>query len=252
MTIGYIQGDLSMPLVHAYLKLVLKRWECVKDVFRIEVVDCIKPGGDLLYLPTGGSRRELLTQGMFDPAKGRSPQEIASIMSQYRYMKQIAEGDPCWIMEHDAVLRPDHEEQFRITLQKAPDTLVCNIGIAMECYTVHPEVAKKFCFFVENDFDHKHKGPMGMLHTACDLYSKQINNKTRNVWWPKKGRKNETGLSHDVSSAFSSPMRTISAPVTQVMDKNFGSTVTDRPNVNPDYDEKTHPNFEFVTLDLNH
>ena len=239
--IGYIQGDLSMPLVHAYLKLVLKRWECVKDVFDIEVVDCIKPNQDLVDL----------SSNMFNPDKGRSPQEIASIMSQYRFMKRIASGDPCWIMEHDAFLRNSKEKEFRITLGKAPDTLVCNIGIAMECYTVHPEVAKIFCEFVENDFDHKHRGPMGILHTSCDMYSKQTNNKIRNVWWPKQGKNNETGLSHDVTSAFTSPMRTIEGIVTQVMDKRFGSTVTDRVGVNPDYDKKTHPNFEFVTLDMN-
>lgn len=246
---GIMQGDLRNPIVHKYMKYALNSWKCVSDLFEIEVVQCVKPHQDLNH-PLEYKDVQLGWKS-FNPDKGRSPQEIASLLSQYRYMNQIAEGEDLFIMEHDAYLKPDGEQEFRRVMGKFKQLLVCNVGIAMECYTCRPEVAKIFCELVENDYDHSYRGPMTFLHVACDMYSKQTNNKGRNVWWPKSGQKNETGLSNNVSSAHRNPMLTIPSPVTQIMDKRFGSTVTDRPNVDPNYHEKTHPNFEFVTLDLN-
>lgn len=245
---GYMQGDLRNPIVHKYMKYALKRWECVSDVFQVNVVQCVKPHEDLNH-PLEYKTVQLEWKSL--DRKNRSPQEIASLLSQYRYMKQIAEGEKLWIMEHDAYLRSNGEAEFRRVMGKFNQLLVCNIGIAMECYTCQPQVAKIFCDLVENDSVHPYRGPMTILHMACDAYSKQIDNKSRNVWWPKQGQKNETGLSYNVTSAFRNPKLTVDAPVTQIMDKRFGSTVTDRPTIDPNYHEKTHPNFEFVTLDLN-
>jgi hypothetical protein len=246
MVRGYVQADLRSPVVHKYLQKALESWKCVEDVFEIIVVQCIKPNEDLY--DSVKYREVEIRVSDFDSSKRRSPQEIASLLSQYRYMKRIAKGEQLFIMEHDAYL--EGEEEFRRVLGKFHQMLVCNVGIAMECYTCCADVAEIFCELVENDYDHNYRGPMTILHKACDQYSQQIRNKSRNVWWPKSGQTNETGLSNDVSTAFRSPMLTIPAPVTQIIDPHFGSTVTDRERINPKYTKKTHPNFRFVELDL--
>ncbi len=121
----------------------------------------------------------------------------------------------------------------------------------MECYTAHPAVSKLFCDYVENDSAHKIKGPMSILHTVTDKYCK--NNKRRNVYWPKHGQKNETGVSRTVSESFRNPILTLPAPVTQLIDTNSGNTVTDREKQKDgsyiNYTKKTHPNFHFISLD---
>lgn len=246
MVEGYIQANLKNPIVHKYLELSLKSFRPVSDVFNINIIQCMVPGEQLKT----HDGHVILGQENFNEEKKRSPQEIASIISQYRLMRRIANGERLFIMEHDAYLFPSEEPEFRRVMGKYDQLLVCNIGIAMECYTCHPEIAKRFCEWVENDYDHKMKGPMAILHKVIDEYAKEIDNKVRNVWWPKKGQRNETGLSNTVTTAFTDPTLTIKAPITQMIDMSIGSTVTDRKGVKPKYTEKSHPNFHFVTLDL--
>lgn len=246
MVEGYIQANLKNPIVHKYLEHSLKSFEPVSDVFNINIIQCMLPGETLRE--EDGSK--IISEEDLNPHKKRSPQEIASIISQYRLMRRIREGEKLFIMEHDAYLLPEGEDEFRKVMTKFDQLLVCNIGIAMECYTCHPEIADRFCKYVENDFNHKLKGPMSILHKSADDYAKKIKCATRSFWWPKKGMSNETGLSYNVTTAFEDPVLTIKAPVTQLIDINIGSTVTDRQGIKPKYTKKSHPNFHFMKLDF--
>ena len=233
---GYMQVDLANPLAVKYHEVALKSFERVKDIFHINVVQCVTPD-TLLDLP-------------FSDKKSRSPQEKASICSQYRMMKRISQGERLWIMEHDAYLRPDHEDIFRMIMSKYQQMLTCNIGIAMECYTAHPRIANLFCEHVEKDAEITATGPMGILHNATDQFATKHKNQLGNVYWPKAGQDNKTGLSNNVSSAHRKPRKILEAPVTQLIDINHGTTVTDRPKnqVKNFYTPETHPNFHFVDL----
>lgn len=244
MITGYIQADLKNPIVHKYLEHSLQSFECVSDVFEIKVIQCITPN-EILH---DDSNQIILRFEDFDPTKNRSPQEIASLMSQYRLHRRLARGEKFFIMEHDAYLFPHGEAEFRRVLGKFDTLSVCNIGIAMECYTNCSEVSDMFCKSVEADFKHGLRGPMTILHHCADKFSQ--GNRIRNCWWPKEGMSNKTGLSHNVSTAFRNPMLTIEAPITQLIDSNQGSTVTDRPGVKPKYTPQSHPNFKFISLDF--
>ena len=229
---AFMQVDCNNPLALKYLEHALKSFERVKDIFEIHPIQCITP--------------DTLLDISFSKNKNRSPQEEASICSQYRIMKMIASGKRFWIMEHDAYLRPEYEDTFRMIMSKYTQMLTCNIGIAMECYTAHPEVAKLFCQYVENDLNTKTRGPMGILHTVTDIVSETTANQRRNVYWPKLGKQNQTGISYNVSRAFKNPHKTIDAPVTQLIDSTKGSTVTDRPKIQNLYTPESHPNFHFI------
>lgn len=242
---GFIQADLRNPVVHKYLEHSVRSFERVKDVFNIEIVQCLLPGDDV-----NDSNFESLVRyhGSFDESKGRSPQEKASLLSQYRMMKRISEGEQLFVMEHDAYLKPEGEEEFRRVLGKFHQLHVCNVGIAMECYTAQPKVAAHFCHLMETDGQHNHRGPMTFLHVAGDLISKQSGTTGRFCWWPKKGMKGETGLAHNVTTAFTKPHLTIPAPVCQLIDLNYGSTVKDRTGIKAKYTRKSHPNFHFIDI----
>ena len=67
---------------------------------------------------------------------------------------------------------------------------------------------------------------------------------------PKIGNGNKTGISSNVSNAYRKPNVVIEAPVTQLVDIRLGTTVTDRPKVNPLYKPSTHPNFKFIDISV--
>lgn len=235
---GYMQVDLNNPLAVRYHEVALKSFECVSDIFKINVVQCITPD-TLLDLP-------------FSDKKRRSPQEKASLCSQYRMHKRIADGENFFIMEHDAYLRPDQEGVFRMIMSKWEQMITLNIGIAMECYTCRRQISSLFCEFVENDQNTSTTGPMGILHTATDQWVKNNKLNVRAVYWPKLGKDNKTGISTNVTRAHRKPQVVIEAPVTQLIDTNLGTTVTDRPKtqVKNIYNLDSHPNFKFIDFSL--
>ena len=158
-------------------------------------------------------------------------------------------GNRVWMLEHDAYLLD--EKVFRDLLLKYKEKRCTMPGIAVECYNVDTETALKFCEFVENDFDHTLRGPMSILHRCTDMISKangeSVNTKTL---WPKRGKDNQTGVGPCATIAHSRPQHVIPAIVTQIVDLKHGSTVDDRGDLNPIYNEKTHPNFKFVDIML--
>lgn len=235
---AYMQVELNNPLAVKYHEVALKSFERVSDIFEINVIQCLTPD-------------TLLDTITLDPKKPRSPQEQASLHSQYRMHKRIANGERLWIMEHDAYLHPEHEDTFRMIMSKYQQMYTCNIGIAMECYTAHPIVSKMFCERVENDLKTNSTGPMGILHSVTDIITKDKNNQFNNVYWPKRGQDNKTGLGRTVTEAFQKPRKVLDAPVCQLIDEQAGTTVIDRP-INrriERYNPKTHPNFKFIDID---
>lgn len=235
---AYMQVDLNNPLAVAYMNHALKSFDRVSDIFHINVIQCITP--------------DALLDINFSPTKTRSPQEKASLCSQYRIAQRMANGEKIWMMEHDAYLIPEREEIFRIIMSKYTIMPVCNIGIAMECYTVQPKLAKMFCDLIEDDENTGLKGPMAVLHRAADRYCAQTGNNRNNIYWPKEGKENLTGISYNVSSAHKKAKVIIPSPVTQLIDTNRGTTVIDRIQAQGDklfYKKETHPNFHFISVD---
>jgi len=235
---AYMGVDLNNPLAVRYNELSLKSFECVSDVLNINVIQCITPDTLFPYLT-------------LSKHKNRSPQEEAHIHSTFRLMRRIANGERLWIMEHDAYLIPEEVDIFRRIMLKYTEMPTCNIGIALECYTVIPKVAKMFCDHVINDKKHTCRGPMSILHNVTDLYCNVNGNNRNNVYWPLKGMDNRTGISNNVSRAHVNPHVIVNSPVTQLIDESQGTTVTDRLRFqgnNKFYNSATHPNFHFVTL----
>lgn len=235
---AYMQVDLNNRLAVSYMEHALKSFDRVSDIFHINVIQCVTP--------------ETLLNVKFSSTKNRSLQEKASLCSQYRIAKRMANGEKIWMMEHDAYLIPEREEIFRMIMTKYSGMPVCNIGVAMECYTIQSKIAKMFCDLIENDANTNLKGPMSVLHRATDLYCSKVKNNKNNVYWPKEGKENLTGISYNVSLAHKKPKVIIPSPVTQLIDTNRGTTVTDRDQLQGDklfYRKETHPNFHFISVD---
>lgn len=236
-----MQVDLSSSLALKYNEVALKSFERVSDIFSIEVVQCIVPE---TLLPELSSVTERLREK-------RSPQEIASLQSNYRMAKRIAQGERFWIMEHDAYLRPEYEDKFRMIMSKwltKDSTLM--IGMANECWTTVPEIAKRYCTEVENGWS---TGPMALLHRVTEIYCNEKKVAYNDTYWPANRYKNpewcnKTGVDINVSSAYNKPRVVIDSPITQIMDENLGGTVTDRKRSFNVYDKKHHPDMKWITL----
>lgn len=222
---AYMNVDLKNPLAKKYSLHAGRSFKCVSDVFRIHVRQCITP--ETIFL-------DALKEG------DRSPQERAALNSQYVYAKRMSMGERIFYMEHDAYLRPEHEQRFRDILKNFKKFDTCLPGIAMECYSLSPRVASDFCHRLEEG--QVTRAAMGAIHQSGDR-------KGRFHLWPKKGMTNESGIARSVTKAHTEPKRTYVAPITQLVDRKQGSTVTDRPGANTIYTEKSHPNFHFIDID---
>ena len=246
LTRGIIQVDLNNDLAKKYLDLALKSWERVSDIFEIEVIQCVTPDS-------------LLEELSGIPDSGRSPQELASIHSNYRAIKRMSEGDTFWAMEHDAYLRPEHEDTFRMLMSKWENFPVAELGMANEFYTMWPEIAVRWMNLIKQGWK---SGPMGALHRATDLWCKNKKWDRRVIYWPLDWSKdprwvNMTGVSINVGSAYRDPFTIINSPVTQIVDRKYGGTVTDRPkqlrngvyDISKIYNFQLHPDVQWVDLD---
>lgn len=237
---AYMQVDLNNPLAVSYMRHALKSFDRVSDIFHINVIQCITPS--------------TLLKINFSETKNRSPQEKAALCSQYRIAKRMANGEKIWMMEHDAYLIPEREEVFRMIMTKYSSMPVCNIGVAMEFYYIRADLAKIFCEYIENDANTSAnlKGPMGILHRVADLHCAKNKNNRNNVYWPKVGKENLTGIAPNVSLAHKNPKITMPSPITQLIDTTKGTTVIDRDQLQGDklfYKKETHPNFHFISID---
>tara|TARA_R110000868_G_scaffold94549_1_gene260802 strand:+ start:15821 stop:16573 length:753 start_codon:yes stop_codon:yes gene_type:complete len=244
---GYMMCDLKNELARKYMKVALKSFECVSDIFEIEVIQCITPNALLPILKD----KYVVTQT-------RSPGEIAAMHSHYRMVKRLAAGEKFWIMEHDAYLI--NEETFRMLLSKWETFPVAEIGTSNEMYTMWQSVATEYATAIEAGTPH---GPMSTLHKVAQSWCVR-NNPGRAIYWPSNWKKdprwvNVTGVGRSVNEAYGDPAVMIHSAVTQVVDEKYGGTVQDRKNpryctdgefdITKVYTKDLHPDSYWVDLD---
>ena len=236
-----MQVDLNNPLAVAYMKHAVKSYEIVSDIFRVNVIQCVTPDTLLEELKDIPNQ---LTK--------RSPQELASLHSNYRAAKRMAAGERFWAIEHDAYLRPEHEDIFRMIMSKwLTKKSTLSLGMANEFWTTIPEIADLFCQEIEKGW---FKGPMGLLHRVTDIYLKN-KPETRDTYWPanrfiNKKWTNKTGVGTNVSNAYSGPKVVLDSPICQIMDETRGRTVTDRPKTQKiSHSKELNPDYKWIILD---
>jgi len=214
---AFMQIDLDNPIAVAYSELALRSFEPVKDIFNIEVVQCITPQ---TYLPS-------LSHLVW---KHKTPSEIASFHSTYRMLKRIEHGEKLWIMEHDAYLIPENEATFRKVLGKYEQLAVAVVGMATECFTANAEVARIYCENVERG---RAYGNMSNLHKSTNRWASNCRNRMNNVYWPLDWKKSsdwvrKMGIACNVDDARHDPLGIEDAPVAQLIDPLVGSSLPDR------------------------
>jgi hypothetical protein len=93
---------------------------------------------------------------------------------------------------------------------------------------------------------------MQLLHVVTDKYCRSKKNIHPNTYWPANRFQNpdycnKTGLNVDVSSAYTKPIKVWDSPIIQIIDEEFGGTVTDTGKRK--YDREVHPDYNWITLD---
>ena len=254
---AYMQVDLNNELAVRYMERALQSYEPVKDIFEIEVVQCITPETLLPEL----TDNILITRNKENtPLRNRSPQEIGSLHSNYRMIKRLSQGEKFWVLEHDAYLRPQHEDVFRMLMSKWKQFPAAGIGTAFEFYTMNSEIAQ---IWIDTFLSGTHLGPMGIMHSATDQWSKRHDNQKRNIYWPANRFKhvewtNKTGVDVSCHACHQRPKIIIDSPITQILDEKYGGTVIDRKKTkdkngkydkNIIYNRKSHPDVEWISLD---
>lgn len=238
---GIMNVDLNNPLAVRYMEVALKSWECVSDVFEVEVVQCITP--------------DTLLENVNNNLVKRSPQELAALHTHYRTAKRMSQGDRVWMMEHDAYLKPEGEDFFRMILSKwLTKKSTFQLGMANEFWTTIPQIAQLYCERIENDWA---GGPMQLLHKVTDEWRRANKDGHACTYWVANRHHNsewlnKTGLGHDVSSAYNRPIKLFDQCVTQILDERYGGTVRDRSNQKGDtkvYTKPQHPDVMWITLD---
>jgi len=234
---GIVQVDLNNDLAMRYLEVSLRSFECVSDIFEIEIEQCVTPDtllDELKDVPLHTYQR-------------RSPMELAAMHTHYRNAKRMSEGQKFWAMEHDAYLR--NEEVFRMLMSKWHTFPCAEIGTSNEFYTMWPEVAKIFCAMVK---DAPEKGPLSVLRIATDKWCNNVKHDKRTIYWPADRRIDErwcnvTGVDYRALSAARDPNVMIHSPITQLADEKYGGTVNDRKHGQKL--KSLHPDFHWVDLD---
>lgn len=233
---GIMNVDFNNPLAVRYMNVALKSFQRVSDIFELSVVQCITP--------------DTLLPNVNNDLEGRSPQELAAFHTHYRAAKRMASGERIWMVEHDAYLRPEGEEFFRMLMTKWKTLKSsCQLGMGNEFWTTHPDIAKMYCHEFENGFK---RGPMQLLHIVTDRYCRENKNVHPNTYWPSNRFKeptwkNKTGLNIEVSLAYNFPVKQWQSPIIQIIDEKYGGTVTDTGKRK--YDRDVHPDYEWITLD---
>lgn len=249
-----MQVDLNNDLACRYMEYALKSFERVKDIFEIEVVQCVTPE---TLLPELKDNPNITTDPKTgNPLRNRSPCEIASLHSNYRMIKRMSEGERFFVLEHDAYLRPDHEDVFRMIMSKWKEMPIILLGTAFEFYTMQPTIAKHW---IDVFLKGTSSGPMGIAHTVGTRY---VSRRYNNCYFPCNRYKdsrwcNMLGVGNTTKQAYDDPEVILNAPITQIADERYGGTVTDRDwqlvdgkyVMEKTYNRINHPDFEWITLD---
>lgn len=251
---SYMQVDLTNDLACRYMDYALKSFERVKDIFEIEVVQCITP--DTLLPELKDNPNITIDPDTGKPLRNRSPCEIASLHSNYRMIKRMSEGEQFFVLEHDAYLRPDHEDVFRMVMSKWKEMPIILLGTAFEFYTMAPNIAEHWCdVFLRGT----HLGPMGIAH---QVGTNNVPGRFNNCYFPCNRYKdprwcNMTGVGRTTKQCYDDPEVILNSPITQIADERYGGTVTDRDwqlvdgkyVMEKTYNRIKHPDFEWITLD---
>lgn len=199
--------DLNNPISLSYSEIARKSFECVSDILDIELYQCRIPA-------------TLNPKIKFNPAKKRSETEKAILCTYYDLLDRIYTlQEEFIIMEHDAYLWPNQEEEFRNHFNNISRYDIWNVGKAVECHTMTPSMAKQMTDLISTDFDHDRKGPMAM---CCALKDQSC------VLFPTFGQKNLISEANNCNNALNSNGPVFSAPVTQCYNSTLGLTNTGR------------------------
>jgi len=250
---AYMQVDFNNPVAVKYMKVALKSFEPVKDIFEIEPIQCVTP--DTLLPELENSNYQIGSQAYKD--RNWLPGEIGSFHSQFRMAKRIAEGEKLWVLEHDVYLRPERIDDFVALVKKSHEKDVMNIGTGMEIWTLSQPVAKAWNDYVIGN-RRLRGGNMSALHKSTDRWAKSIKNQYNSIYWPARRMKdprwlNLTGIGTTVEEAHTDPNYLMHTPCTQLVDPNYGASISDR---ECEYRAKTasdlatrHPDLKIISLD---
>lgn len=201
----------------------------------IEEMQCITPG-KINAVPI-----------KFHPKKKRIKAEEAVLASYYILFSKIANGEKFVILEHDAFILEGQESKFASLLETVDICDIWNPGMHVECHTASQRVAKRFCELLQDDMNVRYRGPMEYLQ-ACGVelgdgyfvFPVNAGKPIRDI------PKNTLGVGSNIVSCATGKTLTIPAPVTQMIDPSYGSTI----NFECVKDQReVYTNMEYISLD---
>lgn len=175
----------------------------------------------------------------WNPEKGRTPTEIALFDTYYDLISQRAAGEEFIFAEHDAwlVQHPLRTDKIYGLLERIQEFKVWNPGVATEFFYISQKVAQKMLDFMEQD-SKGFKGPMALL-TMSSKYVEQ----EKDVLWPAGPP--ESGMTAIGEECWRCDKQLFKEHpffqiVTQVIDREIGITINDRPKSKGDGRHEKH------------
>ena len=219
--------DLNNDLSMKYAELSKKSFDGTG--IEIELVQCVTPDTikdqDFIvrweaYLRTnkwaGKKRKKTLT-------------EQACLTSHFREWKHIADtGERHIILEHDAYVHD--KSKLDMLLAGASYYEMWNAGIAMECYTLSPRLARFMMLLYLEGNQRVCAGPMAELWTSLErwcILCPYVGDKNTRVLWPDHSNTNHLADASSFAELRKHSMQigVQRAPVTQVFCPNEGRTL---------------------------
>lgn len=222
--------DFHNPISVQYMEYSRKSFECVKDILTIEPYQCFTPDTQPRNIDLSWKKRTLTEQ--------------ACLYTHYSLATRLKHEDRFIIMEHDAYLWPNKQQEFR-ELLKLLNSVVWVVGIAAECYTMDQEVAKFFCNQVENDRSVNARGPLGHLFDAGNKFCRERESSLSAVWpvsWHETNVHNKLCVAKTCTEAHLGKGIVLDAPVTQNVKEDIGVTIKRKKTIS----RKNNPNVHFT------
>lgn len=192
--------DFNNPVSMAYANICKKTWDDVSNV-EVELWQCYTPKTELsapFSIPWGESSSASKYKNVEHKI---TPTERCCLTSMFYWWKHIAEtGERVIILEHDAFVR-DAKKVEMLVDQIDKHDLWC-IGIAAECITLSPRLAKFGMDKWLNRMQIIDAGPMAELWTLIHdfgnaMFKRQrdpkFNNDLKFTTWPTRHMKNLLG-----------------------------------------------------------
>lgn len=216
-------NDLSMK----YAELSKKSFD--GSGIDIEFVQCVTPDTvkDLPF--TIRWEQYLRTRKWAGKKRKKTLTEQACLNSHMREWFRIAEtGERHIIMEHDAYLMD--KAKLDQLIGGASYYELWNAGIAMECYTMSPRLAKFIYLQYIDGNTRVCAGPMAELWTSCERWGMicpYVGDRDTSVMWPDHTNTNRCATGNSISQLKKANMQIGRqlAPVTQIFCPNEGRTL---------------------------